>query len=234
MHYAILAAGEGSRLDMVAAKPLAPIQGQTLISRLLNIIARRPDTQQVVAVINSRKPEIESHLRGLNLPCELKVISTQTPSAAHTLQLALDHLPDDEQVIALTVDTVFLASEFNSYVDSFKSTVSADVLMGATRYADDEKPLYIEVGKESRIRAFRDFPLAGADHVSAGIYGISHRAKQALQRAISLGINGLREAQRSLLLQNLDVKAYEFSQVFDVDRPHDLLKAREFLINHED
>lgn len=233
MHYAILAAGEGSRLNVVATKPLAPIQGRTLIGRLLDIIAQRDDAQSVVAVINSRKPEIRDYLGKFEQHCGLKTVSAHTLSAAHSLILALEQIPAEEPVVALTVDTVFLAEEFNRYVDDFKSMTSADVLMGVTRYADDEKPLYVEVDGDMRIRAFHDFKYDGIEYVSAGVYGIGRRARQALTHAVSVGVNGLREVQRSLLLQGVDVKALEFSKVFDVDCPHNLLKAREFLMENE-
>lgn len=233
MHYAILAAGEGSRLDMVATKPLATIQGRTLVGRLLDIIAERPGVGNVVVVTNSRKPEIEAHVRSLTLPFRPEVISTRTLSAAHSLTCALDALPGGEAAVALTVDTVFLATEFHRYVDAFEAMSEADVLMGVTRYADDEKPLYVETTASGRVRAFHDFANPAAEFVSAGIYGLNHRARRAIDRAMLMGVNGLREAQRSLLLQGVDVMAFEMSQVFDVDRPHDLLKAREFLLENE-
>lgn len=229
MHYAILAAGEGSRLGMVATKPLATIQGRTLVGRLLDIIAERPGVGDVVVITNSLKPEIETHIRSLALPFRPEVIAARTLSAAHSLRRALEALPVGEPVIALTVDTVFLASEFYDYVTAFESMTEADVLMGVTRYIDDEKPLYVEADASGRVHAFRDFAQQGAEFVSAGIYGLNHRARMALERAIDTGINGLREAQRSLLLQGVDVMAFEMGKVFDVDRPQDLLKAREFL-----
>ena len=104
-----------------------------------------------------------------------------------------------------------------------------DVLMGVTRFVDDEKPLYVEVGADNRINAFGDFPTDAAEHVSAGIYGLGPAARDVLDLSMTTGVNGLREFQRALLLRDLDVRAHEMGKVFDVDRPHDLVEAREFI-----
>lgn len=233
MHYAILAAGEGSRLGAIAAKPLATIQGQTLVGRLLEMIAARADVQSVVVVANSRKPEIQTYLRTLTLPYALRIVPAETLSAAHSLIKALGAIPEGDPVVVITVDSVFLASEFGAYVEAFVAMSDADALMGVTRFADDEKPLYVEADGAGCIRGFRDFPGAGAEFVSAGIYGLKFRARQALDRAMNIGVNGLREVQRAMLLQGVGVRAHEFSMVYDVDRPQDLLKAREFLMEME-
>lgn len=233
MHYAILAAGEGSRLGSVSAKPLVTINGKTLSERMLEIIARRPDVQSVSIICNSEKPEIEAHLRSLKLPFELNIIPAHTPSAAHSLEIVTRDIPRDEKLVGLTVDTVFELQDFNDYLDAFAAMEGHDVLMGVTRFVDDEKPLYVEVGEDNKINAFGDFPTDAAEHVSAGIYGLGPAARDVMDRAISIGVNGLRELQRALLLCGLDVRAHEMGKVFDVDRPHDLIEAREFIEQQE-
>lgn len=233
MHYAILAAGEGSRLGSVSAKPLVTINGKTLSERMLEIIAQRSDVQSVSIIVNSEKPEIEAHLRTLTLPFKLNIISAHTPSAAHSLAAVVRDIPRGEKFVGLTVDTVFVNKEFHDYLDAFAAMEDHDVLMGVTRFVDDEKPLYVEVGEDNRINAFGDFPTEAAEHVSAGIYGLGPAARDVIDMSMAIGVNGLREFQRALLLRGLDVRAHEMGKVFDVDRPHDLIEAREFIEEQE-
>lgn len=226
MHYAILAAGNGSRLGSIAAKPLVTIGGETLVSRMLGVIAARPDVDSVSVITNSRLPEIERRLRSLSLPFDLCVIPAETLSAAHSLQKVMAHIPRGEKVVALTVDTVFSPEDFNEYVNEFNLMTDADALMAVTRYVDDEEPMFVEADDSAHIRAFADFPSGAAEYVSAGIYGLTEAAREVLDRGIRCGVNGLREFQRSLLLSGLNVRAMEFGTVIDVDRPHDLDQAR--------
>ena len=233
MHYAILAAGEGSRLGSVSAKPLVTINGKTLSQRMLDIIAQRSDVESVTIITNSEKPEIEAHLRTLKYPFELNIISAHTPSAAHSLAEVVRNIPRGEKLVGLTVDTVFVTKEFHEYLDAFAAMEDHDVLMGVTRFVDDEKPLYVEVAPDMRIKAFGDFPTEAAEHVSAGIYGLGPAARDVIDLSMAIGVNGLREFQRALLLRDLDVRAHEMGKVFDVDRPHDLIEAREFILEQE-
>ena len=84
-----------------------------------------------------------------------------------------------------------------------------------------------------KINAFGDFPTEAAEHVSAGIYGLGPAARNVLDLSMAVGVNGLREFQRALLLCGLDVRAHEMGKVYDVDRPHDLIEAREFILSQE-
>lgn len=226
MYYLILAAGNGSRMGEIGAKPLVTLAGQTLAERMLRIIGERDDVEGVVAVTNSRLPEIETHLRQLDLPFQLRVIPAATPSAAHSLALGLEAVPRSSRFVALTVDTVFSPAEFHSYVTALTGLQGPDGLMAVTAHIDDEEPMYVETDPDMRITAFGDFPRPDSHYVSAGIYGLGPSARPVIERAIAVGANGLRELQRSLLLGGLDLRAANIGLVLDVDRPHDLDQAR--------
>lgn len=229
MHYAILAAGEGSRLGSVAPKPLVTVGEQTLVSRMLNIIAQRHDVESVSIIVNARHPEIADHLAQLSLPFGLNVISAQPPSAAHSLARVIASIPRDEKFVALTVDTVFSPADFHAYVDAFAMQQDADGLMAVTRFVDDEAPMYVGVEESGKISYFGDFQESSTDFVSAGIYGLSGNARNIIDKAVSVHVNGLRELQRALLLCGMDLRTYEMGVVFDVDRPHDLEQASKYI-----
>lgn len=211
MNYIILAAGQGSRLKDVAPKPLAEIEGKTLLRRILDII---DDDAHVTVVANADIPEIAA-----SLPPMVKAFEVKTPSAAHSLAApGLFSAP----AIAITVDSFFTKEAFDAFRAAFEAT-RADALMGVTSYIDDESPLYVEV-TDGQITAFSDFP--GSNLISAGVYGLSPKALAVIPEAIAKGVNGLREIQRALLLKNLIIKPFDMGVVIDVDRPEDLENAR--------
>ena len=67
MKFAIIAAGEGSRLaeeGISAPKPLIPLCGTAMIERLVRIFAAN-DAEEIVIIVNRLRPETESFVRRL-------------------------------------------------------------------------------------------------------------------------------------------------------------------------
>ena len=67
MKYAIIAAGEGSRLaaeGIQEPKPLVRVEGQALIDRLMKIFLDN-DAEEIVVICNTLNPLVEQHLRQL-------------------------------------------------------------------------------------------------------------------------------------------------------------------------
>ena len=61
MKFAIIAAGEGSRLaeeGITAPKPLIPLDGVPMIERLVRIFAAN-DAEEIVIIVNRLRPETE-------------------------------------------------------------------------------------------------------------------------------------------------------------------------------
>ena len=137
--------------------------------------------------------------------------------------------------VLTTVDTIFREEEFGSYISAFKQVLAegGDGMMGVTDFIDDEKPLYVEtVGQGSsewpRITNFLD----ACDHphyISGGIYGLTPRAIETLNACIERGESRMRNFQRALIRDGLQLRAYCFSKVLDIDHASDIQKAEEFL-----
>ena len=137
--------------------------------------------------------------------------------------------------VLTTVDTIFREEEFGNYISAFKQVLAegGDGMMGVTDYIDDEKPLYVEtVGQGSsewpRITNFLD----ACDHphyISGGIYGLTPRAIDTLNACIERGESRMRNFQRALIRDGLQLRAYCFSKVLDIDHASDIQKAEEFL-----
>ena len=157
MKYAIIAAGEGSRLaqeGIDAPKPLVEIHGEHLIDRLIRIFMMN-EAEEIVVICNDLRPEVSEHLRRLQdkgklhgkpLP-PLRFVVKTTPSSMHSLYELSQLLDDgsDAPFVLTTVDTIFREDEFKDYLRAFKQVLAEgdDGLMGVTDYIDDEKPLYV-------------------------------------------------------------------------------------------
>lgn len=170
MKYAIIAAGEGSRLaqeGILAPKPLVKIHGEHLIDRLIRIFTMN-EAEEIVVICNDLTTEVSEHLRRLQNAGELcgnplpplRFVVKTTPSSMHSFyELSRLLAENDKPFVLTTVDTIFREAEFRDYICAFKQMLAEgeDGLMGVTAFIDDEKPLYVGV-EEREARSEEQFP----------------------------------------------------------------------------
>lgn len=244
MRYAIIAAGEGSRLaqeGIDAPKPLVKVNGEHLIDRLLRIFMEN-DAEEIVVICNDLTPYVSSHLARIQneglygRPIPLRFIVKSTPSSMHSFYELSKNFEVLSPFVLTTVDTIFREEEFGNYISAFKQVLAegGDGMMGVTDFIDDEKPLYVETEAETvdnpypRITNFLDT----CDHphyISGGIYGLTPRAINTLNACIERGESRMRNFQRALIRDGLQLRAYCFSKVLDIDHATDIQKTEEFL-----
>ena len=240
MKFAIIAAGDGSRLaqeGVTEPKPLVKVRGERLIDRLIRIFMGNNATE-IVVICNEQMSDVASHLKmiqgkGLNgLPVPLRFVVKSTPSSMHSFY-ELRNFLRDEPFILTTVDTIFDESEFHDYVLSFQDKIAqgTDALMGVTDYIDDEKPLYVGVDNVMRINGYYDTPQADSHFISAGIYGLTAPSLNILEACIEKGESRIRNFQRALVAAGLQIEAYPLTKVFDIDHIDDIRKADEGVNN---
>ena len=240
MKFAIIAAGDGSRLaqeGVTEPKPLVKVRGERLIDRLIRIFMGNNATE-IVVICNEQMSDVASHLKmiqdeGLNgLHVPLRFVIKSTPSSMHSFY-ELRHFLRDDPFILTTVDTIFDESEFHDYVLSFQDKIAqgTDALMGVTDYIDDEKPLYVGVDNVMRINGYYDTPQADSRFISAGIYGLTAPSLDILEACIEKGESRMRNFQRALVAAGLRIEAYPLTTVFDIDHIEDIRKADEGVKN---
>lgn len=240
MKFAIIAAGDGSRLaqeGITEPKPLVKVRGERLIDRLIRIFMGNNATE-IVVICNEQMSDVASHLKmiqdeGLNgLHVPLRFVIKSTPSSMHSFY-ELRHFLRDEPFILTTVDTIFDESEFHDYVLSFQDKIAqgTDALMGVTDYIDDEKPLYVGVDNVMRVNGYYDTPQADSRFISAGIYGLTASSLDILEACIEKGESRMRNFQRALVAANLRIEAFPLTKVFDIDHIEDIRKADEGVKN---
>ena len=240
MKFAIIAAGDGSRLaqeGITEPKPLVKVRGERLIDRLIRIFMGNNATE-IVVICNEQMSDVASHLKmiqdeGLNgRHVPLRFVIKSTPSSMHSFY-ELRHFLRDEPFILTTVDTIFDESEFHDYVLSFQDKIAqgTDALMGVTDYIDDEKPLYVGVDNVMRVNGYYDTPQADSRFISAGIYGLTASSLDILETCIEKGESRMRNFQRALVAANLRIEAFPLTKVFDIDHIEDIRKADEGVKN---
>lgn len=231
MKFAIISAGEGSRLAQEGVqlpKPLVQLNGMAMIDRLIHIFAKN-GAERVVVIINNEVAQTKEHLALLKKVSEvpLEVIVKTTPSSMHSFYELSTYLKDDKFCLT-TVDTIFREEEFSRFIETFKAS-DKDGLMAVTDYIDDEKPLYISTDEELNITGFHDARTPDCRYISGGIYCLTPKSIDTLQRCMENGMSRMRNFQRQLVADGLHLGAYPFSKILDVDHASDIEKAEAFL-----
>ena len=232
MNYAIIAAGEGSRLAQEGVrkpKPLVNLNGEPMIERLINIFLRC-QAQSISVIVNEHMTQVREFLATLQLPVPFNVVVKTTPSSMHSFWELSKVLPKGKFCLT-TVDTIFREQDFARYIEAFEADDEHDGLWAVTPFIDDEKPLYVEVDNDDdmNITAFRDKPFEGAKYVSGGIYAMNHKAFTVLNECIEAGIARMRNFQRALVEHQFALKAFSIPKIIDVDHAADIPVAEQFI-----
>lgn len=229
MDYAIIAAGEGSRLlqeGIETPKPLVRLNGTTLVDRLIDVFLKNNATS-ISIIVNEEMRQVQEYLNSLRLPIPFFLLVKSTPSSMHSFY-ELSRYIDSDRFCLTTVDTIFKEEEFASYIQAFRES-EAEGLMAVTDYVDDEKPLYVETDDQYTIRNFHNEATPGCRFVSGGIYCLRRKAIEVLNKAHNEGIHRMRNYQQMLVTEGLRLQAFPFSKIIDVDHADDIVKAESFV-----
>ncbi|MDR0769216.1 MAG: NTP transferase domain-containing protein [Dysgonamonadaceae bacterium] len=231
MNYAIIAAGEGSRMvkeGIQIPKPLVQLHGVSLIDRLITIFMENKATS-ISIIINEEMEEVRKHIEKINLGIPFHIVIKSTPGSMHSFYELSKYLQDGKFCLT-TVDTIFREDEFSNFIRAFERDGEHDGLMAITPYIDDEKPLYISVDEDSMlIKDFLNKPADGEKYVSGGIYGLTPKALPTLYKCLKNGGLRMRNYQRQLIADGLKLKAFPFEKIVDVDHAGDIKVAESFL-----
>lgn len=231
MKFAIISAGEGSRLAQEGVqlpKPLVQLNGEAMIDRLIRIFMKN-GADRIVVIINNEVQLTKDHLMQLKKDVEipLDVIVKTTPSSMHSFY-GLSRFLKDDKFCLTTVDTIFREEEFAQFINIFKSSDN-DGMMAVTDYIDDEKPLYVATDENLRITGFYDSVTSQCKYISGGIYCLNPKAIDVLNKCMEKGLSRMRNFQRQLVTEGMSLVAYPFSKILDVDHVEDIMKAEKFL-----
>lgn len=235
MNYAIIAAGEGSRLaqeGVALPKPLVNLNGTPMIKRLIDIFMRCNATSLSI-IVNEEMHQVREYLESLEIPVPFRLIVKSTPSSMHSFYEVSRHFEEGKFCLT-TVDTIFHEEEFRKYIEAFENdTTGADGYMAVTSFIDDEKPLYIDTDSDLNIIAFKDEAWDGVKFISGGIYGLTSPALRVLEECMTNGVSRMRNYQRALVDAGLKLKAFPFEKIVDVDHAGDIATAEAFVMSRK-
>lgn len=230
MNYAIIAAGEGSRLvkeGVSSPKPLVSLNGEKMIDRLIRIFAANK-AESIHIIVNEQMEEVYRHLQSRQWPVEVRVTVQSTPSSMHSFYVLSQNMPRGKFCLT-TVDTIFREDEFASYIRAYEENTAEGGLFAVTDYIEDESPLYVEVDNALKILNFKDQMYEGARYVSGGIYCLDSSCLPVLKNAVENGESRMRNYQRALVREGISLTAYPFTKIIDVDHASDIAEAEKFL-----
>ena len=230
MNYAIIAAGEGSRLaqeGVAKPKPLVELSGEPMIGRLISIFLRC-NAESISIIVNEYMTEVREYLESLKLPVPLNLVVKTTPSSMHSFY-ELSRVMKPGKFCLTTVDTIFREPDFARYIAAFEADTENDGMMAVTPFIDDEKPLYVETDDQMNIVAFRDAAWDGEKYVSGGIYALNEKSFGVVKEYIDNGVSRMRNFQRALVSSGLKLKAYSIDKIIDVDHAEDIATAQKFI-----
>ncbi len=230
MNYAIIAAGEGSRLaqeGVAKPKPLVDICGEPMIGRLINLFCRC-NAESISIIVNEQMTEVREYIESLSLDIPLNLVVKTTPSSMHSF-FELSRVIPKGRFCLTTVDTIFREQDFRPYIEAMEADERYDGMMAVTDYIDDEKPLYVQTDDDLNITAFRDERYDGAKYISGGIYALNEKAIDVLADCMERGVARMRNFQRALVDAGLRLKAYPMGKILDVDHAGDIEKAENFI-----
>lgn len=230
MNYAIIAAGEGSRLaqeGVAKPKPLVDICGEPMIDRLINLFCRC-NAESISIIVNEQMTEVREYIESLSLDIPVNLVVKTTPSSMHSF-FELSRVIPKGRFCLTTVDTIFREQDFRPYIDAMEADERYDGMMAVTDYIDDEKPLYVQTDDDLDITAFRDERYDGAKYISGGIYALNEKAIDVLAYCMERGVARMRNFQRALVDAGLRLKAYPMGKILDVDHAGDIEKAENFI-----
>ena len=230
MNYAIIAAGEGSRLAQEGVKkpkPLVELNAMPMIGRLIDIFYNL-NAESINIIINQQMTEVREYLESIKEKYGLNIVVKSTPSSMHSFY-ELSRVMKPGKFCLTTVDTIFKASDFARYIKAFEADTTHDGMMAVTPFIDDEKPLYVDTDAELNITAFRDQIYDGAKYISGGIYALNEKAVAVLEQCMAQGVSRMRNFQRALVENGLQLKAYPIEKIIDVDHAGDIPVAEAFI-----
>ena len=221
----ILGAGLGSRLQGVArCKPLASLGDESLLARILHLL-KNEGVKQIHCAL---RDELLPHDLRAKLPAGCQYIFVNTESSLHTLAAVADTFrPLPEHLFLTMADTVLKEADFKAFFRFCQNLGPGECAILATRYVDDEKPLYVDINPDTQYA--RSFGSQPTPFVTSGMYCLSRSALELLPQQLDRGMGKMRNFLAFLTNQRIPIKTFVVEKTVDVDHPQDLQLASEFL-----
>lgn len=246
---AVLAAGLGTRIkDISEYKPLLKVNGEALISRLVNSFSN--NFSEIICFFNEHALEVQSEIKkaisidehGNHGNSKVHLFYKNTESSMHTLYEVMKRAksvsPTATHLFVSMVDTILRPSDFQHFVKHTAKLKSNECSVLITSYIEDEKPLVVNLDFENKLNSYENGarvisfggqPQNGA-FITSGMYCFSMKVFDLLETEILSGSFHMRHFLGKLAKSNDFIVRYNHvDKTLDVDRKEDLSSAEKFL-----
>ena len=226
----IIAAGLGERLrgsHPGLPKPLVPVGGKPLVLWVARALFEA-GVERLTVLLNTRGREAREELRRAFPGRRIDFLEADTPSSFASFRLVAKTLAArEERFLISTVDALVPPAEVRRFAaEAFGPGPGprAQAAVALTRFVDDEKPLWAELGDDGRVRAFGD-AVARRETVTCGLYALTREAAASLPEAAPR----LRDFWTGLAASGAPVRGVVLTDTVDVDRPEDIPAAERLI-----
>jgi NDP-sugar pyrophosphorylase family protein len=197
---------------------MVPVAGVPLVARALeNFLAAR--IRDVAIILNEEEGECARFLRSrFGGKMALDILVKTTPSSLVSFRELLARRGPGPTLVS-TVDAICAPADFAAFVRAAGRLPADSIVLGVTRFVDDEKPLRVTFGKEGRIARVGG---EEGDAVTAGLYVVPQRVGRL---AAGREFDRLRDFLSWLSESGEEIRGVEVGTVIDVDRAEDLAAA---------
>lgn len=228
MNAGIIAAGLGERLQahgITTPKPLVEIGGRPLIARTIDALAAA-GAARVACIVNAETNLVRNYLCDTPWPVPVEVVQRTTASSAESF-LALAPLLAEAPFLLTTVDTICDPRALAALAATGRARSPSASVLGVTTMVDDEKPLWVELDADERIRSFHAGPRAR--HVTAGVYFLQPLVYSLANAVPGRVFTAFRAVLATLLEHAHPLYGFDVGPSIDVDRPEDVVAAERLL-----
>ena len=217
----IIAAGEGSRLrrdGFTAPKPLVEVAGVPLIGAVLSNFEAAGVTSITIIVNEEERACVEWVRANNRASLDIEFIVKTTASSLESFREVTGRGPAGPMLVS-TVDAWCAPEDFARFAAEAARRPEDATVLAVTPLVADEKPLWVTLGPEGRVRAIGD---SRGGLATAGVYRVSDRARR-IESAPPLG--RLRDYLGWLLGSDEPMYGEIIETVVDVDRREDVASA---------
>ena len=221
----IIAAGQGQRFKqqgVTGPKALISVFGKPLlrwsVSRFINV-----GIDKVAVILNKNDCQIcTDYINNIMPSVNVDILCKNTLSSFESFYEIL-LTGQDEYFLITTVDSIFEPERFRTFLQKVREIPPQALALGISNFIEDEKPLYIDIDNQQRVLSL------GQDKspfVTCGVYFLH---SSLVHHVAERNYSSLRMFLKDLVNQGVPTYGVPMGKSIDVDHPHDVYRAEEFL-----
>jgi len=218
----IIAAGLSERFrqkGIDTPKALLPVRGRPLIEHALTEFVRA-GIEDITLIFNEQSgPVVAPFIRRRFPALKLDILMKNTASSFESFLEVTGRLAPGPALIT-TVDSIYAPGRLGELLRARENYPAGALILGVTRFIDDEKPLYADLDGASRVLSLGP---GKTGYATSGVYLIPRKPEDAA------GFKALRYYLMDQVARGAPTYGFDMGKSVDVDHPADIATAEAFL-----